>query len=414
MSLDGHTLRHLPFFEALGALEETNSDWSVTSAGLVVLRLVDAWLDDGPSAVAPESWGTKSVREAVDMIPPNNHVRGLLSGIVDAMVSSPTPSVGAVVPRLMAYARALDFDAKWRLAADVYRTIIAHAPPSEEADLVIDAHIRLAYCARTLGEFDEAAAVYIQASALAESVGDIVRVLRVRIAEAKLSLARGNLPRTEAQLVDAIAAAEAASLPEIRATALHDLSVVAGTRGDYDRAIRLAYDALGATRNPVNRDRVLADIANSFVELGVLSAARDALLILTATAQEQYLRWLAMVNLIDLAARDGSEPLFEEYRRELADVSLPPLLEVRYHLHIGQGQMMFGRVEAARVALTRALELSSHHKLNQLLFSAEERMAELEQGVRIAARSAEVVVSSDVQEVADALGEMRVLAGFRR
>jgi tetratricopeptide (TPR) repeat protein len=414
MSLDGHTLRHLPFFDALGVLDETNPEWPSTSAGLVVLRLFDAWLDEGPSAVAPESWGTRSVRDAVETIHSGSHIRGLLGGIVDAMVASPVAGVGAVIPRLMAYARALDFDAKWRLAADVYRTIIAHAPPSEEADLVIDAHIRLAYCARTLGDLEEAAAVYQQASALAESVGDIVRVLRVRIAEAKLSLARGNLPRSESQLVEAIVAAEAASLPEIRATALHDLSVVAGTRGDYDRAIRLAYEALGDLPNPVARDRVLADIANSFVELGVLSAARDALLILSATAQEQYLRWLAMVNLIDLAARDGSEPLFEEYRRELADVSLPPLLEVRYHLHIGQGQLMFGRIEAARLALTRALELSAHHKLNQLLFSAEERMAELEKGVRVAAHASAPMVSTGVQEVADALGEMRVLAGFRR
>src|SRR5687768_10138701 len=110
MSLDGHTLRHLPFFEALGALDETSPDWAATTAGLVVLRQFDAWLDEGPSAVAPESWGTRAVREAVDTIHSGTPVRGLLSGIVDAMVASPVAAVGAVVPRLMAYARALDLD----------------------------------------------------------------------------------------------------------------------------------------------------------------------------------------------------------------------------------------------------------------------------------------------------------------
>ena len=46
------TLRHLAFFEALAGMDESDARWSATTAGLVTLRLVDEWLEEGPAAVA--------------------------------------------------------------------------------------------------------------------------------------------------------------------------------------------------------------------------------------------------------------------------------------------------------------------------------------------------------------------------
>ena len=68
------------------------------------------------------------------------------------------------------------------------------------------------------------------------------------------------------------------------------------------------------------RDRVLNDLGASFVQLGVYSAARDAYLVVAATAQEQYMRWTAMINLLDVAADERREPVFEQYRRDLEGV----------------------------------------------------------------------------------------------
>ena len=42
--------RHLPFFTELAGLEDGDSVWRSVSAGLVVLRLVDAWIEEGAAA----------------------------------------------------------------------------------------------------------------------------------------------------------------------------------------------------------------------------------------------------------------------------------------------------------------------------------------------------------------------------
>ena len=403
-------LRHLPFFEALGSLDESSADWRATSAGLVVLRLFDAWLDEGPETVAATSWGARAVREAIDAIPTGNPAARLLGGVLEAMAASPVAMIGAVLPRLMAYARALDFDGRYELAADVYRTIIAHTPPHDDPDIVIEAHIRLAYCARNMGRYDEAEAVYGQGTRLAESVGDIVRALRIRIAEAKLSLARGNLPQTESQMRAAVAAADAAGLTEIRGVALHELAVVHGLRGEYDRAIRFAYEALCDLTSPTARDRALGDLATAFMDLGVRSAARDAFLVLSVTAQEQWSRWQATINLLELSTLDRCEPLFERYRRELQDVELPPWHAAGYWLRTGEGYMVFGHAEAARAAFGRAIEVATRHQLNQYLFKAEQRLRELERGLALEARQ-QIDAPDDVVDVAAAVREMRREAG---
>ena len=60
MDSDG-MLRHLAFFEELGRMEETDGSWRSVSAGLVVMRLVDQWIADGPTASRVEAWGVSAV-----------------------------------------------------------------------------------------------------------------------------------------------------------------------------------------------------------------------------------------------------------------------------------------------------------------------------------------------------------------
>src|SRR3712207_3703847 len=53
------TLRHLAFFEELSALDEGDAEWRAMSAGLVVLRLVDAWMEEGAHVVTGDAWGLR-------------------------------------------------------------------------------------------------------------------------------------------------------------------------------------------------------------------------------------------------------------------------------------------------------------------------------------------------------------------
>ena len=406
----GQMLRHLAYFEALAELEETNPAWRSTAAGLVVLRLFDTWVEHGPFA-SSDGWGVSAVRDKVAEMDVGNPTRLILMGIVDAIESSAEPS--SVTPRLLAYGRALHYAADWKLSADVYRTVIAHAHPIEEADSVIDAHMQYGYCSRMLGRWDDAAMAYSQASQIAVAIGDIVKVLRARIAEAKLAIDRGNLPKAEEILDETIVRATdpAGALTEVRAIALHDRAAVAYLRGDYEISVRFAYEALDGMSSPAGRDRVLADIAAAFIELGVLSAARDALVVLAATAQEQYIRWTSTVNLLDVAARERSEPVFEQYRRELSDASLPASLEASYYLTVGRGFAAFGRIDAARTALAKAIDVAGKHQFHQTMHEAESELQNLEKAARTIRRAAEYQPSGRMEEIVAAIHGMRETAG---
>ncbi|HEX6533211.1 MAG TPA: hypothetical protein VF041_01370, partial [Gemmatimonadaceae bacterium] len=136
-------LPHFPFFEALAGMSESDAEWRSTSAGLVTLRLFDAWASEGPRVVASDSWSVRAVRETIAAVDPRSSHRALLTSIVDSMELARTVRVAVVAPRLMAYARALQFDAKWALAADVYRTVLSHVQPVMESDVVVAANMQL-------------------------------------------------------------------------------------------------------------------------------------------------------------------------------------------------------------------------------------------------------------------------------
>ncbi|NUQ19899.1 MAG: hypothetical protein HOQ09_02955 [Gemmatimonadaceae bacterium] len=406
-------IRHLSFFEALASLDEQNAEWRATTAGLVVLRLVDAWLDEGVQVASADAWGLTAVREAVEAMSPGDPARVILGGVVDAMATASRNDFALVAPRLMAYGRALNFDARWRLAADVYQSLLGRAHPIDEADVYIDASMQLGYCSRMIGDWNVAADAYADAGRVATSIGDVVGILRARIADARLSMSRGNLPRAEQILDDTIERATSASLDDVAGLALHERAALAIERGEFEKSIRFGYSALARSSGRAARDRVLADIAGAFLDLGVTSVARDAFLILAATAQEQYVRWTSTLNLFDIAIREGSEPGFELYRRQLATCELPVTLQVHYHLIAGRGYEIFGRGAQARRSLLEAIELASSNRLNQLLFTAEESLRQLEEGA-LAVHDARngAPVPETILDVAAAIHEMKELVGI--
>ena len=374
-------LRHLPFFDRLTRTDESSSEWRATSAGLVMLRLVDAWIEEGPDMVRG-GWSARAAREAIESVDPGTPARAILGGIVDVLVETRSVDPRVITPRLLAYGQSLALDADYDLAADVFETVTAHARPLEEPDLVIDAYIQLGAVRRTLGDLDAAAAAYAAAGELAAEAADTLGLLRVELAGAKLAVDRGNLPEAERMLDGTIAAANRSGHHELASLARHQRSAVFFQRKEYERAIRDAFEALGGLQSTNARDRALADVAAAFAELGCRSVARDAHLILAATAQEQHVRWTALINLMEIAALDGREPVFEQYRRELSTANLPAALSAWYQLYAGQGLRAFGRIDAARRALRQAVEIAERHRLNQAAFQAEETLASLEAAAR--------------------------------
>lgn len=410
MESDGG-LRHLAFFEELGKMDESDPSWRAVSAGLVTMRLVDQWIADGPVASRVDSWGVSAVREAIAQMPDTTPIRRILSTVVDVMTSSTAVDMHALTPRLMAYAEALDYEARWGLAADVYQTIADSTHPIEDADLSVAANLQLGYCLRTLGDLDASSVAFGAAAQVADAAGDLMGVLRARLGEAKLAMSRGNIPRAESILDTTIQSARVHQFDEVHANALVDRAFIAGSGGRHDQAINLSYRALELSSVQRRRDRILTNIATGFRHLGLAVAARDAYLVLAATAQEQYIRWMAELNLMELAAEQGIELQFDKYRRDLDSADFSPQLRVTYLLHVGRGYHALGSADKGIPYLERAIELAADQELNQLLFEAEAALTEARKAGRRQVVHA-TRVDPSVQPVVDAIHEMREQAGI--
>ena len=416
MSSIARPLSHMPYFERLAELKNDSAEWRSASAALVVLRLFDSWMTAGAEVVHEDAPGLNAVRDQIAAMDLRDSTRRLLGSIVEAMVTAERPRIVTVAPRLLAYGRTLQQTAQWALAADVYRTVLSYATPVEDSDTVIAANMQLGRCLRVMAEWDESLACFAAASQIATMTGDVMSILRARIQEANIAIDRGNLPYAESLLDETILQATESGLSEVRATATHDRALVANRRGRFEEAVVLQYEAFKGVRNQMARDRVLNDLGTSFVQLGVYSAARDAYLVVAATAQEQYMRWTATINLLDVAVYERREPLFEQYRRDLEGVPLPPALAPYYYLFMAQGYRAFDKPSLAKAAASRAAEISASHQLGQTLIEAEQLLDELNADEIRASREERVASrkqtwSPAVQGIADAIHEIRTMAG---
>lgn len=368
-------LPHLPFFEALAGLTEGSAAWGTISAGLLVMRLVD----DSAAGAAAHGWRVHAARLAVEQMPEQAPARALLGEIVE-LIATDAAAPPELLPRLAAYGCLLDDDGQVGIAADVLATTGELARVHGDAPLVQEVSMRLGALYRALGRTEDAVTAYTDAARLAAASAERWAPARARLAEANVALARGELDRAEQLLEHTVAEASEPPMAGVRAAALHDRAQVARARGELERAVLLAYDALRAMDDAPARERVLADVAALFRELGARAAARDALLLLVARAHEPYAQWLATVELMELAVLDGAELVFEQHRRTLLHVELPAPLAARYHYWTGEGCRRFGRAGAARDALERACALGAQHQLAAVSAQAQAALAALDGG----------------------------------
>ena len=392
-------LRHLSFFEALGALEPTSPEWASTSAGLDTLRLFDlrrAQESGGPEIVAPE---IGAVRDAIAAMPEGDLSRRILLHVVDSATEGQAASTERALPALLAYGKSLQIAARWALAADVFETVLEHPASGEQGDIALQAALKCASCLRACSRFEEAEAAYDRVRRLAAACDDRSAAYLSEIGHANVAMQRGNSPKAESMLDAVIASATEAGSEIAVARALHDRGHVAYRRGQPEESLQYLHRALERQSDPSQRDRLLADIALVLGELGHVDGARDVQLLIEATAIEQDARWMATINLIELAAVTDSELLFERHRRQVADEPLSPHLQALFQLHSAAGFRRFGRLEAARTALSDALAIATRHKLNDLAYQAEAALHELQRNVTVSRPQPSPVVSDVLRTV---------------
>jgi tetratricopeptide (TPR) repeat protein len=397
---------HGAFFEALADLVEHGPEWRVINAGLVALGLVDAWFRDG-ERLSPQQKKTADILRAdIAQIEQGNIMRPILGALLNAVEQALPEDGWKIGSRLMAYARALQFVRKWALAADVYDTVLSYTSATTASDIVMSAMLQLARCLRMLERWDEAVSAYHNAGETARRAGDSANEFRAHMGEAALAVDRGDLKAGAAILDRLIVATGVDEFSALHALALHDRGEIAYRLGEYEAAIGYFHRALDGAPSQAERERVLAGLAAAFFNVGLLDASRDANLMLAETAQEQYTRWVAAINLIEIAAAEGSEVVFERFRRELANASLPPTLQGEYAYQVGQGYRMLGQDGRAEQALALARGLAEQHNSASLLERAASALHDLSAGVVLRTHVAQARPSPRVMAAVDAIGEL--------
>jgi hypothetical protein len=338
-------------------------------------------------------------------------VRGVLTCVLEE-ITTRSKVDDTVCAALMGYGRALDYEANWGLATDVFSTVAQLARPERNPRLAVEAHIAVGGAARRNGDWDVSARAYSQAAYIADTLGDRPGVLTVQIGIANTYMAKGNLPEAQVILDDVLVQARDQEFLEVQGFALHSRASLAQRQGDHVEGVKLAYEALNLTKNHSERDLVLEDIAAMFTELGLYDAARDAHLILTATAQSKLARGSATVNLMELASLEGMKEAFEGYARELGASALSPWTRAHYLLFLGEGFGRFGAFEPAAEALNDAVAFAEANEIYQVSFKAQAALTRL----RSVDRSTTIFtpppawMPTEVESVVRALSDLRKTA----
>jgi tetratricopeptide (TPR) repeat protein len=367
-------IKHHAFFDALGLSSEQDAIWQPTLAGLVVLRLLDD-SSEHPGRNSSDDWAAhRAALDSVAAIPEGHPSRAILTRLLDRIRNGEEASEEAGRD-LLSLGRSFDLEGKWSLAADVFQTIIQRFSSREHTGLVIESNTALGAAARHAGDWEDSARAYAQAQHLADTIGDVAASLTVDVGVANSQMIRGNLPAAEAGLERVAADARARGLSQVEALALHSLASVAHSRGNYQKAIHLAYRSIELTSHATTRDRVLADIAAAYAGLGMRETARDSYLIVAVTSPHQWVRCQATLNLMELAIDGGDEADFDAYASQMAAAPLDDRLRAYFLFYLALGSRRFGR-EAADDQLRIAEHFASSHELHQIAFEVEAAMKE--------------------------------------
>jgi tetratricopeptide (TPR) repeat protein len=368
-------IRHQVYFDTLGTMKEDSAFWRSVFAGLSVLRLVDSYAEAAQGGSLANWAEIHSVRTAIENVGQGDPVRGVLTAVVDEVIHRNAVD-DSVLSTLLAYGRALDYEASWGLATDVFSTVAKLARPEKNARLAVEANVAVGGAARRNGDWETSARAYSQAAYIADTLGDRQGVLTVQVGIANTYLAKGNIPQAEAILDDVIVQATDQGFAAAQSRALHSRAAVAHRRGEAAAGLKFAHEALNLTDHAGERDQIVEDIAGMFTELGMYDAAQDAHLILVATAQSKLVKWTATLNLMELAGLQSRQAQFENYARELANAPMGAWVRAHYFLFYGEGLLRFDQVDKAEVALQEAITLADANQFHEVSFKAQQALVQ--------------------------------------
>ena len=171
------SLRHIPFFEALGRMSDEDPNWRSVAPDWSCCDCSIRGSRRARQSSATTRGASAGRIEAIDAIDQRTPIRRVLLGVVDAMRSAHARGHA----RAHSAPHGLRTNARVRRQVasrgDVYETIIDHGDPSEDADLVVSAYIQLGSACATSATFG-ARATHMRKARGRAGDGDIIGVLR--------------------------------------------------------------------------------------------------------------------------------------------------------------------------------------------------------------------------------------------
>ena len=416
-------LPHLAYLEALAECEDGTRRWDALTAGYAVLQLFDLWVEHDCGVIPPSELELRRVRKRLSRVESGDPVRRCLTHLVD-VIAREAPPRGSEEERLRsgeagrvlaAYGKLLQYESSWSLSRDVHETLIEFARRENDEERLLDSMLMVAFCHRMLGRLDDAREAYTLLRQTATELGSEQYLLLSELGYAKIAIQRGNLPAAAGMLDRILDDTRGGEHGMVRAKALMDRARVATQLGDLTTATILGHQALECSADPADRDRILINIGVNLAHMGLRDEARDAYLIAGASAQDTTVRWLAHINLMELAYLDFREPTFEQYRRTLVDVALPPYMAAVYQEAQGYGFSVFKRYDEATIAFRRMLDVAERHGLNEFIVKAERALADVASVIPPLAVSHAPDPAPrrpDLTVVTESLSKMRALAGL--
>lgn len=376
----------------------------------------------GAGALPPSTLELRRVRKYIEAAPESHPIRRCLSQMVDSIECSTMgpvaerPAHGLEAGRLLTtYAKLLQYDAQWGLAADVYKTILGHAHLIDDVERLLDAMLMRGFSLRMQGLLDEASNAYAALRSAALLAKNERYRLESFLSDAKVAVDRGNIPAARELLDRTIAEARRTGCSVVISKGLTDRGRIAAMQGEHELSLACSYEALERSLDQMDRERILGNIAVIFAQMGLRDAARDTGLLVAATAQDRSARLTAVVNLMQLAYQDGRELVFEQYRRELAREELTPYLRAVYLETSAHGLRTFGRHAEANSAAERMLDVAETHGLHELVIKAEAALrgeSHATPAVPVSSGGRVTEQSRQVADIVRAIADMRLAAGL--
>jgi tetratricopeptide (TPR) repeat protein len=411
-------LPHRAYIEALADTPEGSPAWHAIVAGYAALQLFECWIDGGLGTTPPSMLEMQRIWRYIVAVPETRIERRCLTQLVDSIETTRVASTRDIAERradvaraVVCYAKLLQYDAQWGLAADVHGALIDFARCSNDTLRLLDSMLMRGYGLRMAGRLDEASAAYAALRSAAEQANNERYRLESHVSDAKIAVERGNYPVARDLLDRTIAEARNAECWVVVSKGLTDRARVAAMQGDLELSLECSHEALKLSTEPLGRERILANIALTFAQMGLREAARDAGLLVAATAQDRTTRLNATINLMELAYLDARELVFEHYRRELAPERMMPNVEASFLQTSAEGLRRFGRITEAQRAAERMLDVASRHELHEHVMRAASLLDEIDHPPVLASYD-EPATSARVASIARTIAEMRAEAGL--